>query len=111
MPDFTTIPILPQNIGAIETVKRSPEASLASAVPRAGEPSFKETLMKTLGQIQQDTEQVSQASPPSYEEMDQVMKVAQTAFTDTMQAHQLMQQLFNQSAMPQQEIFSPKGEK
>lgn len=110
MPDLFSIPIPPQNSGAIETVKRSPETS-PSVLPHAGEPSFKETLMKTLGNLQQEAEQVSKAAPPSYEEMDKVMKAAQNAYTDTMQAHQLMQQLLNQNTTVSQENFSSKGGK
>jgi hypothetical protein len=92
MPDFSSVPIPPQNIGGIEPSKNKPDSAQKPAQP--GQDSFKETLMKQLDQIKADTDQMANATPPSYEEMDQAMNAAKNAFSDTMQAHNLMQQLF-----------------
>ncbi|MDX9753123.1 MAG: hypothetical protein RBU29_04130 [bacterium] len=93
MTDFF-IPIPPPNIGAIEPSKKPDSAPPAQA---EGSVSFQETLKKTLGQIKQEADQVAEAAPPSYEEMDQVMNAAKNAFADTMQAHQMMQMIFQQN--------------
>jgi hypothetical protein len=96
MADFSSLPIPPRNIGAIEPTQKTPDSSPQSGQPVQGA-SFKETLMKQLEHIRKEADQVADAQPPNYEDMDKAMHAAKTAYTDTMNAHQMMQQLFNQT--------------
>lgn len=96
MADFSSVPIPPRNIGAIEPAKPKPDSVQKQDESSAG-PSFKEVLSERLDRIQADTDQVAKAAPTSYENVDEVMDAAKNAYSETMQAQHLMQKLFNQT--------------
>lgn len=106
MTDINFISSFLKGTGPIEPGK--PEASPAQPVFEQGA-NFQDRLMQTLGQINQEADQVAQASSSSYENVEQAMNKAQTAFSDTMQANQMMQYfLINQ--LQKQGNPEPSGE-
>jgi len=90
MTDLSPLQILPRDIGSIDGLK--PE-SAPRAPSSERSPEFQEILRRTLGNVSRDADQVEQAVSPSFAEMQKAMETAKTAFADTMQAHQLMQNL------------------
>ena len=90
MTDITPLNLPPRDLGPIEGLK--PVASPA-AQPTEKALDFQEILLKTLGNVSRDTDRLEKASTPSYEEMPRAMEDAKNAFAETMQAHQLMQNL------------------
>ena len=91
MVDLPFIPIPPRNAGPAE-IQPSTAAVPKSALPVSPDLAFQEKLLRALSQIGAGVDQVGQ-STPTFQDMHQVMEQAKSAFTETMQAHQLMQSL------------------
>ena len=106
MADINFIPSFPKGIGPIEP--GNPEVAPSQPVFGQGA-NFQDQLMQALGQINQEADQVAQASSSSYENVEQAMNQAQTAFSDTMQANQMMQ-YFLMNQLRKQGNPEPSGE-
>jgi len=97
MADFSFIPIPPRAIGPAEI--QPPQPSAPSTSPAAPVTNFQEKLLQALNQIGAGVDQVGQ-STPTFQDMQKAMEQAKSAFTETMQAHQLMQSLMKNPDLP-----------
>lgn len=104
MTDFNSIPIPPKNIQSIEPVKQDSVKPKPVQDPAI---DFQSQLKQALGQIQADADRVSKVESPSFEEMQDIMDQAKNVFSNTMHAHQLMQNLMKS---PSSERGDQKGE-
>ncbi|HOJ58911.1 MAG TPA: hypothetical protein PK878_01365 [bacterium] len=91
MVDLPIVPIPPRNTGPAE-IQSSPPAAPKSARTVSPDSAFQEKLLRALNQIGAGVDQVGQ-STPTFQDMQQVMEQAKSAFTETMHAHLLMQSL------------------
>ncbi|MBN2327510.1 MAG: hypothetical protein JXR73_10185 [Candidatus Omnitrophica bacterium] len=98
MADINSINPFPQGIGPVEQDKTEKTSSPQSQTQNI---NFQSELMRALGQINQEADQVADASSSNYENVQNAMDAAKTAFTDTMQAHQMMQHFIQNSIQPQ----------
>ncbi len=95
MTDFNSIPIPPRGIESIDTGK------LDGIQPKQNQPQsgdFQNQLLQALGQISADADQVANAASSNYENVEQAMGIAKNVFADTMQMHQMMQELIHPNA-------------
>jgi hypothetical protein len=91
MADFNPIQIPPHSIGPVD-----PTSGQGAKPKQAeGSPGFQDILKEQLGEISRETDQVANVSNPTFEDMAKVMSAAKSVFDDTMNAHQLMQQMIN----------------
>ena len=71
---------------------------------------FQQKLVKALGQISEETDQVDKLSAPAFKDVHKAMDQAKSAFTDTMQTHQLMLNLMKDVHPAMPKIESPPDE-
>lgn len=91
MADFNPINIPPQGIGPVD-----PSSGQKPSPKQAeGTPGFQDILKQQLGELSRETDEVASASNPTFEDMAEVMNNAKNVFEDTMQTHQLLQQMIN----------------
>ena len=90
MTDLNSIPIPPRGIESINTGNQDAIQSQQNQ-PTSGD--FQNQLMQAMGQINADTNQVANAASSNYENVEQAMGIAKNVFADTMQVHQMMQEL------------------
>ncbi len=88
--DLSIFRVPPPSPDAIEGKKPASPSSHHSAEKG---PSFQDTLKKTLGNLSEEADQIAKSPAPSFANMQKAMDAATTAFHDTMQAHQMMQQI------------------
>lgn len=88
----------PKTVGSIESGKTD-----STRIQTTGDQGvdFENHLMQALGQISQEADQVAEASSSSYENVQDAMNQAKNAFSDTMQAHQMMQYFLMNSIQKQ----------
>lgn len=98
MADINSINPFHQGIGPVDQGKTDKASSPQNQPQNI---NFQNELMRALGQINQEAEQVADASSSNYENVQNAMDAAKTAFTDTMQAHQMMQHFIQNSIQPQ----------
>ncbi len=91
MADFNPIHIPPQGVGPVDPAS----GKGAKPKPAEGSSGFQDILKEQLGEISRETEKVSNAPSPTFEDLGKAMDAAKNAFNDTMQAHSLMQQMIN----------------
>lgn len=91
MSDLNPLNIPPQNIGPVDP------ATGPGAKPKPAEasPGFQDILKEQLGEISRETDQVANESNATFEDMAKVMSAAKNVFNDTLNAHQLMQQMID----------------
>lgn len=91
MADLNPLHIPPHNIGPVDP------ATGPGAKPKPAEasPGFQDILKEQLGEISRETDQVANESNATFEDMAKVMSAAKNVFNDTLNAHQLMQQMID----------------
>ncbi len=95
--DLSPLHIPPRAPESVDTAKPA-----ASPHPKTevDQPTFQETLKQTLGSLSREADQIANGPTPSFEDVPQAMEAAKNAFQDTMQAHQMMQQLVSNMGEP-----------
>ncbi|MEW6237683.1 MAG: hypothetical protein AB1656_20045 [Candidatus Omnitrophota bacterium] len=91
MSDLSSFSIPPRDVSALEGTKPGAAASKAKPMPEGV--SFQDELIQAAKRIGENAEKGTQTSPSNVKDVDQAMNWAKNAFDDTMQAHQLMQNL------------------
>lgn len=94
MNDFTPLNIPPREIGKAEPGK--PDSTPSGPKPDAAE--FQNQLKQALGGMIEDVSHVQNASPQTMEDIQKAMDAAKNAFSNSMQAHELMQSLLGDVA-------------
>ncbi|MBI1389407.1 MAG: hypothetical protein GC154_13265 [bacterium] len=86
------IHIPPAQVGGIGPQPAQPSSKGPSPIDGA----FQEKLVEAMGKVSSEVEKIQKASPANVEELDSLMDAAKSLYSDTMQAHQLMQSLMSQ---------------
>ncbi len=92
MTDFNSIPIPPRGIESINTGNQD-GVQPKQVQPQSGD--FQNQLVQAMGQVSADADLVANAASSNYENVEQAMGIAKNVFADTMQVHQMMQELIH----------------
>lgn len=97
----------PKAIGPVDSGK--PETARSSQLGASGA-DFKSQFVQALGQISQEADRVAEASSSNYENVQNAMNQAKSAFSDTLQTHQMMQHLLMNSMKKQEPPETSAGQ-